>query len=113
MCVRVHVHMNRHEIVQFLCAVVVLFFRLLLLFFQIYLFYFMPISVFPACVCEHQISTWCPQRSDISVRFLGTRFVGSCVLLCGCWEQIPDLLEEQQEPLALNYLVSPIGLFLR
>lgn len=73
----------------------------------------MPMSVFSACVSEQQISTWCPQRSYIRVRFLGIRFVGDCILLCECWEQIPDPLEEQQELSALNYLVPPIGLFLR
>lgn len=47
--------------------------------------YFMPMSVFPACMSVYQMSTWYPQRSDMGVRSLGTGFVDGCALLCGCW----------------------------
>lgn len=50
----------------------------------------------PGCVYMYHTWTWSPRWSEKAVIFPGTGVIQGCVLLRGCWELNPCLLQEQQ-----------------
>lgn len=52
-------------------------------------------SVWSACIPGYYLHVWCPWWPKEGIRVLGAGAKDDYELPCGCWESMPDLLEEQ------------------
>ena len=73
---------------------------------------FMCMGLWPACVFVRHAHSWCQQRPEDDVGYLGNGVIDGWELPCGCWEWTRVLWKSSQRSYLLSHLSSPVLSFL-